>query len=395
MLRIIIILCIVSGSYGQTKYQKDFDYYWNAVNQYFGYLDVQKTDWNAVKRIYQPSVDTIQNDGDFIRLLEMTNNELYNGHIGLNTNLASSSRVIPTGTDIWVSYKNDGFMVSAIREGFPAEKSGLLLGMEVTGYNGIPISEAIKRFLPKSVETYTDKMYEYAGNLLLAGTHNSKRSINVNGSLTFNIENVKNNRSAKLVDANVIENNIGYIKINNSLGNKNTIQVFDKALDDVKNTNELILDLRDTPSGGNTTVARAIMGRFITKEAPYQRHSFIYEEKLFGVKRNTVELVSPRGKTYEKPLVVLCGRWTGSMGEGITIGFDGMKRAEIVGTDMAGLLGAVYNYTLPETNIGFQIPVEKLFHINGTPREKFSPKHHILGTKEQLKKAIKIIKTSL
>ncbi|MFD2561976.1 S41 family peptidase [Aquimarina rubra] len=395
MLRITIILFIVSCTYGQTKYQKDFDYYWNTIDQYFGYFDIQKTDWNKVRRIYQPSVDTIQNDGDFIRLLEMTNNELYNGHIGLNTNLASSSRVIPTGTDLWVSYKNDSFMVSAIREGFPAEKSGLLLGMEVTGYNGIPISEAIKRFLPKSVETYTDKMYEYAGNLLLAGTHNSKRSINVNGPLTFNIENVKNNRPAKLVDANIIDNNIGYIKINNSLGNNNTIQVFDKTLDDVKNTNGLILDLRDTPSGGNTTVARAIMGRFITKEAPYQRHSFIYEEKLYGVKRNTIELVSPRGKTYEKPLVVLCGRWTGSMGEGITIGFDGLNRAEIVGTDMGDLLGAIYNYTLPETNIGFQIPVEKLFHINGISREDFSPKHYILDTQDQLQKAIDIINTSL
>jgi C-terminal processing protease CtpA/Prc len=72
-------------------------------------------------------------------------------------------------------------------------------------------------------------------------------------------------------------------------------------------------------------------------------------------------------------LVILVNRWTGSMGEGIAIGFDGMKRAKIIGDKMAGLLGAIYSYNCPETKIGFSIPVEKLFHVNGTPREDFKP----------------------
>ena len=38
------------------------------------------------------------------------------------------------------------------------------------------------------------------------------------------------------------------------------------------------------------------------------------------------------------PVVVLVDHWTGSMGEGIAIGMDGLKRATIVGTEMAGLL---------------------------------------------------------
>ncbi|AXT55550.1 peptidase [Aquimarina sp. AD1] len=395
MFRIIIILLVSYSSIAQTKYQKDFNYYWSTVDRYFAYFDTQQIDWNEVRRIYQPSVDTIQNGDDFIRLLEMTNNELFNGHIGLNTNLNSSSRMLPTGTDIWVTYKNNKYTIAAIRKGFPAEKAGLAIGMEVTGYNGITISEAVKKFLPKSVTVHTNKMYEYAANLLLAGTHNTKRSMNVNGSLTFNIENVKNKNATELVVSKVIRDNIGYIKINNSLGNNNTIKAFDEVMKNLHNTKGIVLDLRDTPSGGNTTVARAIMGSFISKEAPYQQHNFIYEKRLFDVERKTIELVSPRGKTYKNPLVILCGRWTGSMGEGITIGFDGLNRAEVVGTEMGDLLGAIYQYTLPETNIGFQFPVEKLFHINGIPREDFKPKHYILDSQDQLQKAIDIINTSL
>jgi len=395
MLRIIIILGIVSSSFGQTKYQKDFDTYWKIVDQYFGYFDVQKTNWDTVRSIYQPMVDTIQNGGDFIRLLEMTNNELYNGHSSLNTNVPSSSRVIPSGTDIWVSYTNRKFMVSGIRDGFTAKRSGVKLGMQVTGFNGVSITQAIQKFLPKSVTTYTNEMYEYAANLLLAGTHDGHRMINVNDSLTFELEKVKNTNQVQLVTSKIIDKNIGYIKINNSLGNNNTITAFDNALQAIENTNGIILDLRDTPGGGNTTVARGIMGRFINKEAAYQRHSFPYEEKIYGVERKTIELVAPRGKIYDKKMVVLCGRWTGSMGEGMTIGLDGLDRAVIVGTHMADLLGAVYSYTLPETNIGFQIPAEKLFHINGSPREDFRPKHFILDTKDQLQKAVEIINASL
>lgn len=395
-MRITIITFFIGlTAFGQTKYQKDFKYYWNTVDTYFAYFDTQKVNWEKVKQVYQPKIDTISTTVDFIKVLEKLNNELHNGHIGLNTNLPSSHRLIPTGTDIWVSYNNREFHVSNLREGFSAEKSGLKRGMKITGFNDIPFEMLIKKHLPKGTEKYTSEMYEFIANMIIAGTHDADRNLNVNDSLTFRLDKVKKLEIDNFIDTKMLSEGIGYIKVNNSLGEEGTVQAFDKALDNLQNTNGLVLDLRDTPSGGNTIIARAIMGRFIKEEKVYQKHSFTFEEKLYGVKRNTLELVSPRGEIYSKPLVVLCGKWTGSMGEGMVIGFDAMHRAEIVGTEMAGLLGAIYSYTLPETKIGFQIPVEKLFHVNGTPREDFKPKHYILDSKEQVKKAILLIDTSL
>ena len=63
------------------------------------------------------------------------------------------------------------------------------------------------------------------------------------------------------------------------------------------------------------------------------------------------------------------------MGEGIAIGFDAMKRAEIVGTEMGKLLGGISVYKLNETGIEFQFPNIKIYHIDKTPREDFIPKH--------------------
>jgi len=109
------------------------------------------------------------------------------------------------------------------------------------------------------------------------------------------------------------------------------------------------------------------MGRLIDRRMGYQEVGPLHKAKY-------IKEVSPRGKwTYGAPLVVLVNHWTASMGEGIAIGLDGMKRATIVGTRMAGLNGGVFNLELPKTKIGVSYPGERLNHINGTPREDFTP----------------------
>ena len=373
--------CIfLNTSIGQTVYQKDFAYYWQTVKENFAYFDRQLTDWEKVKSIYQQYVDTIKNKEDFVHFLEKVNDELYNGHVFLNTNTASSNRTIPTGADIKVSRINNKFVITEIRQWFNADNCGLKTGMEILKFNNIPIEEAVKKLLPRSISKWNREIYEYAATMLLAGTHNTKREITVrlNGQEKIfypdHTPNKTEENPATLLEAKVLPGNTGYIIINNSLGNSDLIRSFDAAMDSLRNTTGLILDLRETPSGGNTTIARAILGRFIDKELPYQKHNYIMEEKESGIKRTTLELVSPRGWIYTKPLIILVGYWTGSMGEGMAIGFEGMKRATIVGTKMAGLLGEIYSFEMPETKIPFSFPCVQLQHINGKPREEFMPK---------------------
>src|SRR5687767_12731229 len=173
----ILLFLFSSLVYGQTKYQKDFDYYWTTINDNFAYFDTQKTNWKKVRDIYQPRVDTITTTRSFVRLLENINNELFNGHISLNANLPSSNRLIPTGADLWVKYQENQFIIAALREGYGAERSGLKPGMKITHYNGVAIDSAVQDFLPKSVSVHDERMYEYAVNMLLAGRHNTTRSI--------------------------------------------------------------------------------------------------------------------------------------------------------------------------------------------------------------------------
>jgi carboxyl-terminal processing protease len=386
---LILILCVyITGTLGQSKFKTDFSYYWETINKNFAYFDRQKTDWEKVKEIYEPAADTIKTEKGFIRLLENVNNELYNGHIFLNVNTKESNRLLPSGSDMKVSREDNKYIITEIREGYSADLCGLKTGMVIMKYNDIPVDSALQRFLPKSVADYDDRMFEYSVNMLLAGTHNTKRKITVldeGREKSFYPDSISSRTDEnynELLQSKIIAPDIGYIRINNSLGNPALIKAFDDAIDSLMSTDGLILDLRETPGGGNTTVARAIMGRFIDKELPYQKHIYFEEEKETGIRRSTLELVSPRREIYTKPLIVLVGNWTASMGEGLAIGFDGLKRADVVGTTMACLLGEIYTFETPELKIPFSFPCVKLQHINGQPREEYIPGYLVKEPKD-------------
>ena len=380
-------------SYAQNVYKEDFLELWGDYNANYAYFEKGGIDWNKAKDIYLPATDTIKNRYEFTRFLERVLNEFHNGHVSLNTNYNTSNRTIPSGADVFAEKKGDSYFINDVYLGSKAEKSGIKPGMEVVSFNNEPIDAQLKKFLPRSVDTYTPEMYSYALNMLFAGTYVQKREFGIkeNGSIKkYHPDDMEADSTKGLLEYKILKGNIGYIKINNSLGNNQLIAAFDQALDSLMNTKGLILNLSETPSGGNTTVARGIMGRFISKELPYQKH--VIDEKEYGTVRSWIEYVLPRGTTYKKKMVVMAGHWTGSMGEGMTIGFDAMKRAKITGTKMAGLVGAIYTYNMKNTKIGYQIPSEKLFHINGTPREKFIPEYLTQNNYQTYIKALTLLK---
>lgn len=78
------------------------------------------------------------------------------------------------------------------------------------------------------------------------------------------------------------------------------------------------------------------------------------------------------GKFHRKLPVVRVGRWTGSMGEGIAIGFAALG-GRVEGARMAQLKGAVYDFSLPSSALAVKLPAERLYTVDGLPREQFVP----------------------
>jgi hypothetical protein len=105
------------------------------------------------------------------------------------------------------------------------------------------------------------------------------------------------------------------------------------------------------------------------------------------ISKRIAELGDWRGNTLGRmrklsreadPDVVEQWKWMGTPiwshdGEGLAIGLSATRGAPVLGRPMAHLLGALGEFTLPNSQIVVRIRVEKLFHVDGRPRESFMP----------------------
>ncbi len=371
----------LSQSFTPNDFEEDFLFLWKTIKEDYAYFHIKQTDWNKVKEIYSSKLKTVKSKDDFISFLESVIAELYDPHFYLTTNLPSSFQLAPTGIDMWVEWIDGKAIITEIKKNSLAEKAGLRPGMEIIEVNHTSIGDLVSTILPQSLTKQDSAAKNWALRSAIGGDRISKRLIKIyykNKTTIYTLDPVDTkNKNKATIEYGTINNSIGYIQFNNSLGNTKTIIEFDQALEALKNTKGLILDLRNTPSGGNTIVAKGIIGRLIDKELPYQR-SMYPEDPMdslqLHIKDVEYDVIAPRGTfTYTQPIVVLVDHWTASMGEGIAIGMDGIKRATIVGTKMAELVGAIEHIDLPRTKIGVNYPYLQLYHLNGTPRENFIP----------------------
>jgi len=378
---ILIIAClfchssVAQQSLSQEQYTSDFDYLWSSLRDNYAYFDKKESDWNKVRELYRPRLVDVRSKSEFIALVERVLAELYDNHSSLNINLITSPRLVPTGLDLWAEWRGGRAVITQVRSGLSAEQAGLRVGMEIVSVNGEGVEEAVSRRLPKSLKAVNIDARSWALRAVLAGTHDRPRIIVAKDRRgivkVYRLDlptqtTVDNYRYEPRVEWKMLRGQIGYIKINDLIST-DIISQFDSALAGLRTSRGLMLDLRDVPKGGNTDVAEPIMGRLIEHRMGYQQVVPLHAPAY-------IKEVSPRGDwTYKAPVVVLVNRWTASMGEGTAVGLDGMKRATVVGTRMAGLNGGVFNLQLPQTKIGITYAGERLNHINGTPRENFVP----------------------
>lgn len=364
----------------QDEFRQDFNAAWRETTATYAYFDTKATSWADVPKLYENDLQRVTTRDEFVILLEHVLEELYDPHAQLTVNVATSPRLIPSGADLWAEWRNGEAVITDVRSDSDAQRAGIKPNDVVMSIDNSPIAEVVDARLGRSYSHSVAAARDWALRAVLAGRHNTPRLLQIRQDHTIQAVELAahdqfDGRNAVPLSHSEIAPGIGYVRFNDSLGDNATIQAFDRTLGDLRNTRGLIVDLRNTSSGGNTAVAKGILGRFVGREQPYQKHVLPSEERDTGIRRSWLELVTPRGDfIYQRPVVVLVGHWTGSMGEGLAMGFDATGTGTVVGTAMAGLVGATFHIVLPHTGIGLNLPAERLYHINGTPREAFLPK---------------------
>lgn len=349
----------------------------------YAYLDRPELDVDALFARARALATSADSPGAFRSVIYQTLRAFADPHLIAGPLDSTDYAVVPSASDLAVGYEGDKFVILDVRAGSDADRAGVRPGWTLLAVNGRPPAEAAREPFGAVLPYPSPRQLAFGATVALAGLRGDDRPRTLSfdaGGVSTTVRLPPTSRFVRslrglspLSIQRVREDGrtVGVVRFNNSLGDNATIAAFDEAMRALADADALILDLRDLPSGGNTDVARSVIGHFLTAPQAYQVHEIPGVERATTVPRRFVEYAFPRGPYYPGPVAALGGRWTGSMGEGLLIGLDAAAGALTVGSDMGDLLGALWNVDLPLSGIRLDLGVEALFHVDGTPRAEY------------------------
>ena len=333
----------------QRQRGEDFDAAWRAIEQRYAYGEGRENAWRRARDTWRPRALRAPSREAFVAAVEGALAELHDDHVTLSERAAGSPRRVPAESDVWARYDNGAAVIEAVRTYGDADVAGTTAGSRMTHVGGIPVERAVRDRLGRAGGSDAADR-DWAVRQLLAGS----RAPPANGPPLV---------ARRMGEAR----DLGYIRIRNGLSGAQLAQQFDGALDYLKDTRALILDLREASQPGERAVTLAILGRFVVSSAPWQSRQPRRGPAV-------ADSVAPRGPfAYRAPLVVLVDRWTAGEGEALAAGLAAAANARLVGTRMAGLRGELGEVRLPHSGLVARFPVERALLPDGTPRERLRP----------------------
>lgn len=380
----ISLLLSISPAYAtaDNPWRQDALEFEDMVNARYAYLDRLESPRFQLTAKLRDEATKVDSQWSLLKFAERALLLLADHHAITGSSFSDSWAVVPSYSDLWIERKDGTYRVTSVRARSAAATAMIMAGDQLVKIGNTDIEDAVTSF-------WRDLGFEgnidndragFAARILVAGRRDRERQLTVRspgkaGNRLLNLATLYANRSDLKSVETAKEGPALRVTFNDSLGNRATIEAFDAEMAKVKKGQTVIIDLSNTPSGGNTVIARAIMGWFVKEPKPFQVHRSPSEERETGIARQWIEQVLPRGKGkyHNGKIIVRVGRWTGSMGEGLAIGFAALG-ARVEGDQMAGLLGAIEDIALPNSKLIVKLPTERLYSVNGIPREQFRPK---------------------
>ena len=353
------------------QYTQDFDAFWRAIDSGYAYFDRNRNAWRRARDTWRPRAARAASREAFVTALEGALDELHDDHASLSERTPDSPRRVPAETDAWAAWRDGAAVVEAVRTYSDADVAGLRPGHVVTKIAGVPAERATRDWLAGATAAAPEAR-DWALRHALAGPRNGTLRLEVREARAVRAIDIERHSPANANGPPLIgrrmgeERDLGYIRIKGSLADARLPAQFDGALNYLKDTRALIMDLREVAGPASAEVMRALLGRFTAVEAPWQLREAPDAKRV-------ADLVAPREWTYRAPVVVLVDRWTAGDGEALAVGLNAVAKARLVGTPMAEMRGVLRETRLPHTGIVVRFPAERAFHPDGTPRERVRP----------------------
>ncbi len=358
----------------QNERTADFDEMWAFVDSSYCCFTETGTNWRRVRSHYRPLAAGALDRRAFIAVLEEAIDELHDPHTHLGVNLASSYRLPPY--DIWAEWRDRRAFVSEVRMRSAAAYAGVRAGDEIVEIDGLSLHESVTLRKKRLVATPSSNALDaWALLSVIAGVHNRPRSFTLvdrqgmHRKVTLDDGQPSLSVDEPSVTDRVLDGGIAYVRIS-SFAVTDIVERFDAALERHRGASGLIIDVRDN-DGGDTAIARPILGRLIEERRQY---AWMARREGATLGQRWPEFVESRGPfTYHGPVVALVNHFTQSMGEGFAMALVTMQRGSVVGTRMAGLGAAIARTRLSHAGFDVQISAEPVYDLAGHPRQTMLP----------------------
>lgn len=284
--------------------------------------DLNKQNFSRWKKRYSNEIKTPEDATVAIDTMLASLNDSYSRFMSeeefLSQNNAINSKLYGIGINI--ALLGGKTYIINVLEGAPAYNAGIKRGDIILKVDNVDIKGQSLNQIAQLIKGEVNKSLELE---LLRGNEKFIKSVRR--------EEIK----IKTIDYKTFDNNLGYIRISSFIG-ASTAADFVIALNRLKDTNGLILDLRGN-SGGLFQNAVIISNLFIKKGVIVSVIARQNKKNVYSAKNE--------GCIYSKPLVVLIDEDTASASEIVSSALRDNNRAVLIGTRTygKGLVQKIYS----------------------------------------------------
>ena len=338
--------------------QGNFEALWSVIDTTYADFKLKSIDWKAVGRRYRERLASVKTDDEFYTLLFQLVNELKDTLSWLQNQRPPFTQGVP---DLAIDLFNGKPFLVAVRPGSAAAAAGLAPGWEVLAVDGLSYEEKLEALRPYLHACSSERAYRLqAARGLLSGQNDSLATLKLRspdgrvqtlalqrrpGPSTHPPERKPDFELTRqrFVHYGRHPSGLGYIWIESFSAHQEVADEFDLALEALRDTPALILDIRDNSGGFGQT---HIVGRLLTrrvlaavshvKSGP--RHNDLKKQEVY---------ISPAGDwQYTRSVALLVNGGTGSASDLFACELRSAHRVLTIGSTTHGNLSGVGAYAV-------------------------------------------------
>ncbi|HET9530954.1 MAG TPA: S41 family peptidase, partial [Blastocatellia bacterium] len=339
-----------------------FEDVWETVNEKYYDPRFNGVDWRGVRDRYRLRIYDAKSDDEFYLLIKQMVGELNDAHTRFHTPRERREReqLQATSTGISIFEVEQRPVVVGVDPTSEAARAGVEAGMIVLAIDGVPVESKVADARRQVAGTSSERaVLLRVYRRILDGESGTTVNLTLQrkNSTRFDVKVTRHVVSdGPTVKWRLLDSGYGYIRLN--IWKSPIHKEFKKALEQLKNTPGLVIDLRGNPGGEAGEVVK-IASYFFSRKVSFGR--------FLARSGKSIELFTDDDdQVYRSPVVILINEASGSGSELFAACMQENNRAIVVGRQSCGCVLGIAKFRKVEG--GGELAVSELGYLSARGR---------------------------